>query len=164
MDNECDNFYSLCSVEKSLIFTYTFFCSATKRIKSGKVVGTDDRSMKMSRRKGSGPDCWEGVWGLEKGTGTNFLEQWECSNYRGTQLMRHTMEILERVVEARLRNEVSSSVFPCWESVSEAQLQEKKERLQDTSDICYYVCMVWRSCCSQAQSKKSGSNIKHRWK
>ena len=39
----------------------------------------------------------------------NKADAQPCESYRGIQLMRHTMKIWERIIEARLRNRVEVS-------------------------------------------------------
>ncbi|KAK3513646.1 hypothetical protein QTP70_028816, partial [Hemibagrus guttatus] len=95
---------------------------ALKRMKSGKAVGPDDIPVEVWKCLGEAAvefltSLFNRVLEREK-----MLEEWRrsvlvpifknngdvqsCSNYRGIQLMSHTMKLWERVVEARLRKVV----------------------------------------------------------
>ncbi|KAK3524916.1 hypothetical protein QTP86_011472 [Hemibagrus guttatus] len=94
---------------------------ALKRMKSGKAVGPDDIPVEVWKCLGEAaveflaslfnrvlesermPEEWRSVLvPIFKNKG----DVQSCSNYRGIKLMSHTMDLWERVVEARLRNVV----------------------------------------------------------
>ncbi|KAK3531580.1 hypothetical protein QTP70_024965 [Hemibagrus guttatus] len=94
---------------------------ALKRMKSGKAVGPDDIPVEVWKCLGEAavefltslfnrvlesermPEEWRSVLvPIFKNKG----DVQSCSNYRGIKLMSHTMELWERVVEARLRKVV----------------------------------------------------------
>ncbi|WP_139267336.1 hypothetical protein, partial [Escherichia coli] len=96
---------------------------ALKRMKSGKAVGPDDIPVEVW--KCLGEVAVEFLTGLLNKIleSERMPEEWRrsvlvpifknkgdvqsCGNYRGIKLMSHTMKLWERVVEARLRSEVS---------------------------------------------------------
>ncbi|XP_061649478.1 band 4.1-like protein 5 isoform X3 [Phyllopteryx taeniolatus] len=96
---------------------------ALKRMKNGKAVGPDDIPVEVWKHLGEVAvefltSLFNRILACEK-----MPEEWRksvlvtifknngdvqsCGNYRGIKLMSHTMKLWERVVEARLRTEVS---------------------------------------------------------
>ncbi|KAK3555368.1 hypothetical protein QTP86_014961 [Hemibagrus guttatus] len=95
---------------------------ALKRMKSGKAVGPDDIPVEVWKCLGEAaveflaslfnrvlesermPEEWRRI--VLVPIFKNKGDVQSCSNYRGIKLMSHTMKVLERVVEARLRKVV----------------------------------------------------------
>ncbi|KAI5624691.1 hypothetical protein C0J50_15497 [Silurus asotus] len=95
--------------------------AAIKRMKSGKSVGPDDIPVEAWRCLGEmAVEFLTRLFNILEGE--RMPEEWRsvlvpifkhkgdvqsCSNYRGINLISHTMKLWERVVEARLREEVT---------------------------------------------------------
>ena len=96
-----------------------------KRMKNGKAVGPDDIPVEVWKCLGEialefltklynrtmESERMPEEWGRHH-SDTNFKNKGDvqsCSNYRGIKLISHTMKLWERVVERRLRSELTFS-------------------------------------------------------
>ena len=78
---------------------------------------------------------------LYKGKGSNVTE---CTNYRGIKLMCHGTKLYERLVEDRLRQEISSTQYGFQQGKSTTEpifalrmMQEKHlEKRKNLHDLC----------------------------
>ena len=103
---------------------------ALKKIKKGKAVGPDNipaeawkclgqTGVEKLRHLFNGiletekiPDKWR--WSTVVPIYKNKGDIQDCENYRGIKLISHTMKIWERVIDRRLRSEVSISPRTIW--------------------------------------------------
>ncbi len=99
--------------------------NAMKKMKNNKAVGPDN--IPVEAWKALGKEGVDILWGLIRKIEEQEVipEEWrdsimvpifkekgdvqDCANYRGIKLLSHTMKIWERIVDARLRQEVEIS-------------------------------------------------------
>jgi len=102
---------------------------AVKRSKKGKAVGPDDIPSEFWKKMGTIGVRWLTVLISKIQSGSPMPDQWrgsfliplykgkgdtrDCNNYRSIKLMSHTMKIVERVLDSRIRQLVQLSQDQC---------------------------------------------------
>ena len=149
-----------------------------KRMKNGKVVGPDDIPVEVWKSLGEialeflttpynrtmesekMPEEWRDsiLIPIVKNKG----DVQSCSNYRGIKLSNHTMKLWERVVERRLRSELTFSEqqygFMPGESTTDAlsALRVLMEKYREGQKELHCVLWTWRKGAKRCQEKRCG--------
>lgn len=113
--------------------------TALKRRKTSKATGPDEIPVEGPRIGGSGfvvehnVDVKRRTRGVEgECIGVSIQGEWnvqECGNYRGTELLSHTMKMWARIMDAKLRWKYRSVWIQAWKGNNKTSFHIKADEL-----------------------------------